>query len=144
MLVGTCCLLPLQITILMEEKNLLALENKTLREQKCSLESDAAGLTGKKLLLLQSQIEQLQEENFRQGRYLWGGGVGTLLNHQGPGNQVCLTKSLWARLENGRDDFRVRCEDLEKEVQELQRRNEELTSLAEEAQALKDEMDVLR
>ncbi|XP_058023099.1 protein Hook homolog 2 isoform X1 [Ahaetulla prasina] len=101
-----------QISILMEEKNLLVLENKTLREQKCSLESDAAGLTGKKLLLLQSQIEQLQEENFR--------------------------------LENGRDDFRVRCEDLEKEVQELQHRNEELTSLAEEAQSLKDEMDVLR
>uniref|UniRef100_A0A8C5WNP8 Hook microtubule tethering protein 2 n=1 Tax=Laticauda laticaudata TaxID=8630 RepID=A0A8C5WNP8_LATLA len=101
-----------QISILMEEKNLLVLENKTLREQKCSLESDAAGLTGKKLLLLQSQIEQLQEENFR--------------------------------LENGRDDFRVRCEELEKEVQELQHRNEELTSLAEEAQSLKDEMDVLR
>lgn len=68
----------------------------------------------------------------------------SLLNRQGPGNQVCLTKSLWARLENGKDDFRVRCEDLEKEVQELQRRNEELTSLAEEAQSLKDEMDVLR
>ncbi|XP_026537448.1 protein Hook homolog 2-like isoform X2 [Notechis scutatus] len=101
-----------QISILMEEKNLLVLENKTLREQKCSLESDTAGLTGKKLLLLQSQIEQLQEENFR--------------------------------LENGRDDVRVRCEDLEKEVQELQHRNEELTSLAEEAQSLKDEMDVLR
>ncbi|XP_062976606.1 protein Hook homolog 2 [Elgaria multicarinata webbii] len=101
-----------QISILVEEKNTLVLENKTLREQKCSLESNAAGLTGKKLLLLQTQIEQLQEENFR--------------------------------LENGRDDFRVRCEDLEREVQELQHRNEELTSLAEEAQALKDEMDVLR
>ncbi|CAI5766383.1 Calponin-homology (CH) domain-containing protein [Podarcis lilfordi] len=48
------------------------------------------------------------------------------------------------RLESSRDDFRVRCEDLEKEVLELQHRNEELTSLAEEAQALKDEMDVLR
>ncbi|XP_044309696.1 protein Hook homolog 2 isoform X2 [Varanus komodoensis] len=101
-----------QISILMEEKNTLALENKTLREQKSSLELDAAGITGKKLLLLQTQIEQLQEENFR--------------------------------LESSRDDFRVRCEDLEREVQELQHRNEELTSLAEEAQALKDEMDVLR
>ncbi|XP_066470279.1 protein Hook homolog 2 [Tiliqua scincoides] len=101
-----------QISILVEEKNTLVLENKSLREQKSSLELDAAGLTGKKLLLLQTQIEQLQEENFR--------------------------------LESGRDDFRVRCEDLEREVQELQHRNEELTSLAEEAQALKDEMDVLR
>ncbi|XP_061472712.1 protein Hook homolog 2 [Rhineura floridana] len=101
-----------QISILVEEKHTLVLENKSLRERKSSLELDAAGLTGKKLLLLQTQIEQLQEDNFR--------------------------------LESGRDDFRVRCEDLEKEVQELQHRNEELTSLAEEAQALKDEMDVLR
>lgn len=54
-----------QISILVEEKNTLSLENKSLREQKSSLESDAAGLTGKKLLLLQTQIEQLQEENFR-------------------------------------------------------------------------------
>ncbi|XP_053152747.1 protein Hook homolog 2 [Hemicordylus capensis] len=107
-----CHELEQQISILVEEKNTLVLENKSLREQKSSLELDAAGLTGKKLLLLQTQIEQLQEENFR--------------------------------LESGRDDFRVRCEDLEREVQELQHRNEELTSLAEEAQALKDEMDVLR
>ncbi|KAJ6668040.1 hypothetical protein lerEdw1_016361 [Lerista edwardsae] len=107
-----CHELEQQISLLVEEKNTLMLENKSLREQKSALELDAAGLTGKKLLLLQTQIEQLQEENFR--------------------------------LESGRDDFRVRCEDLEREVQELQHRNEELTSLAEEAQALKDEMDVLR
>lgn len=51
---------------------------------------------------------------------------------------VCL------RLENSRDDARVRAEILEREVAELQLRNEELTSLAQEAQALKDEMDILR
>ncbi|XP_054832019.1 protein Hook homolog 2 [Eublepharis macularius] len=60
-----CHELEQQISILAEEKNTLVLENKTLRDQKNALESDAAGLTGKKLLLLQSQIEQLQEENFR-------------------------------------------------------------------------------
>ena len=48
------------------------------------------------------------------------------------------------RLENSRDDMRVRGEILEREVTELQQRNEELTSLAQEAQALKDEMDILR
>ncbi|TMS14698.1 Protein Hook-like protein 2 [Larimichthys crocea] len=48
------------------------------------------------------------------------------------------------RLENSRDDMRVRGEILEREVTELQLRNEELTSLAQEAQALKDEMDILR
>lgn len=48
------------------------------------------------------------------------------------------------RLDNSRDDMRVRGEILEREVAELQQRNEELTSLAQEAQNLKDEMDILR
>ncbi|KAG7279720.1 hypothetical protein CRUP_011652 [Coryphaenoides rupestris] len=69
-------------------------------------------ITNKKLLLLQSQMEQLQEENYR--------------------------------LENSRDDMRVRADLLQREVLQLQFRNEELTSLAEEAQNLKDEMDILR
>lgn len=56
---------------------------------------------------------------------------------------VILT-TVYLRLENGRDDMRVRAEILEREVAELQLRNEELTSLAQEAQALKDEMDILR
>ncbi|EMP37235.1 Protein Hook like protein 2 [Chelonia mydas] len=104
-----CQELEQQISLLMEEKNTLTLENKTLKEQKNRLESDTGG---KKLLLLQAQITQLQEETFR--------------------------------LESGKEDFRTRCEELEREVQELQHRNEALSSLAEEAQALKDEMDVLR
>ncbi|CAM5117993.1 unnamed protein product [Natator depressus] len=104
-----CQELEQQISLLVEEKNTLTLENKTLKEQKNRLESDTGG---KKLLLLQAQITQLQEETFR--------------------------------LESGKEDFRTRCEELEREVQELQHRNEALSSLAEEAQALKDEMDVLR
>lgn len=72
----------------------------------------APGLTAKKLLLLQSQLEQLQEENFR--------------------------------LESSREDERLRCLELEREVTELQQRNQALTSLSQEAQALKDEMDELR
>ena len=48
------------------------------------------------------------------------------------------------RLENSRDDMRVRSDILEREVVELQHRNEDLTSLAQEAQTLKDEMDILR
>lgn len=55
-----------------------------------------------------------------------------------------LSYHLYVRLENSRDDMRVRGEILEREVTELQQRNEELTSLAQEAQALKDEMDILR
>lgn len=48
------------------------------------------------------------------------------------------------RLESGREDDRLRCVELEREVTELQQRNQALTSLAQEAQALKDEMDELR
>ncbi|KAI4549500.1 hypothetical protein MG293_001830 [Ovis ammon polii] len=48
------------------------------------------------------------------------------------------------RLEAAKDDYRVHCEELEKQLIEFQHRNDELTSLAEETRALKDEIDVLR
>ncbi|XP_024907414.1 protein Hook homolog 2 isoform X3 [Pteropus alecto] len=102
-----------QLVLLSEEKQNLAQENAVLRQQVGRPEGEGAtGLTAKKLLLLQSQLEQLQEENFR--------------------------------LESGREDDRLRCVELEREVTELQQRNQALTSLAQEAQALKDEMDELR
>ena len=49
-----------------------------------------------------------------------------------------------SRLEAAKDDYRIRCEELEKELVDVRSQNEELTSLAEESQSLKDEMDVLR
>ncbi|KAF3829398.1 hypothetical protein GH733_003662 [Mirounga leonina] len=102
-----------QLVLLSEEKQSLAQENAALRGRVGRPEGEGApGLTAKKLLLLQSQLEQLQEENFR--------------------------------LENGREDERLHCAELEREVSELQQRNQALTSLAQEAQALKDEMDELR
>lgn len=102
-----------QLVLLSEEKQSLAQENAALRERvgRSEVES-ASGLTAKKLLLLQSQLEQLQEENFR--------------------------------LESSREDERLRCMELEREVAELQQRNQALASLSQEAQALKDEMDELR
>ncbi|XP_058381586.1 protein Hook homolog 2 isoform X1 [Diceros bicornis minor] len=108
-----CLDLERQLVLLSEEKQSLAQENTVLRERVGRPEGEGAtGLTAKKLLLLQSQLEQLQEENFR--------------------------------LESGREDERLRCAELEREVTELQQRNQALTSLAQEAQALKDEMDELR
>uniref|UniRef100_A0A7N6F9A4 Calponin-homology (CH) domain-containing protein n=1 Tax=Anabas testudineus TaxID=64144 RepID=A0A7N6F9A4_ANATE len=106
--------LPLQqLSVALEEKSSLQAETRALKEKLSRCDSlDASTITSKKLLLLQSQMEQLQEENYR--------------------------------LENSRDDMRVRGEILEREVTDLQQRNEELTSLAQEAQALKDEMDILR
>ena len=47
-------------------------------------------------------------------------------------------------MEAAKDDYRIRCEELDKELVESRSQNEELTSLADEAQSLKDEMDVLR
>ncbi|EHH59255.1 Protein Hook-like protein 2 [Macaca fascicularis] len=108
-----CLDLERQLMLLSEEKQSLAQENAALRERVGRPEGEGTpGLTAKKLLLLQSQLEQLQEENFR--------------------------------LESGREDERLRCAELEREVVELQHRNQALTSLAQEAQALKDEMDELR
>ncbi|XP_062294975.1 protein Hook homolog 2-like [Scomber scombrus] len=102
-----------QLSVALEEKLSLQAETRSLKEKlNHSLDTTTTAITGKKLLLLQSQMEQLQEENYR--------------------------------LENSRDDMRVRGEILEREVTDLQLRNEELTSLAQEAQALKDEMDILR
>ncbi|RMB93815.1 hypothetical protein DUI87_29807 [Hirundo rustica rustica] len=57
-----CRELEQQVAMLLEEKGHLAAENQALREQ---LESDAAGATAKKLLRLQTQVEELQEENYR-------------------------------------------------------------------------------
>ena len=55
-----------------------------------------------------------------------------------------VSSSSRLRLENSRDDMRVRADMLQREVLDLQSRNEDLNSLAEEAQTLKDEMDILR
>uniref|UniRef100_A0AAY5F1L6 Calponin-homology (CH) domain-containing protein n=1 Tax=Electrophorus electricus TaxID=8005 RepID=A0AAY5F1L6_ELEEL len=102
------------LSMLMEEKSSLQAELQSLKQRLhvCESQDASTTITGKKLLLLQNQMEQLQEENYR--------------------------------LENSRDDLRVRGEVLEREMLELQQRNEELTSLAQDAQALRDEMDVLR
>ncbi|KAM6217387.1 protein Hook homolog 2 isoform 2-T2 [Rhynchocyon petersi] len=108
-----CLDLEQQLMLLSEEKQSLVQENSVLRDRVGRSEAEGnMGLTAKKLLLLQSQLEQLQEENFR--------------------------------LESSREDERLRCTELEREVMELQQRNQALTSLAQEAQALKDEMDELR
>lgn len=101
-----------QVSVLMEEKRSLMSENRVLREHQEEEGMESPQVFNKKMLLLQSQIEQLQEENYR--------------------------------LESARDDYRQRCQELDREVQDLQQRNQDLTGLAHEAQSLRDEMDVLR
>lgn len=57
---------------------------------------------------------------------------------------VIIVANCSFRLEAAKDDYRIRCEELEKELLDVKSQNEELTALADEAQTLKDEMDVLR
>ncbi|XP_053494076.1 protein Hook homolog 2-like [Ictalurus furcatus] len=62
-----CRELEQQLTVLMEEKSSLQTELQSLKERlsRCEPQDASTTITGKKLLLLQSQIEQLQEENYR-------------------------------------------------------------------------------
>uniref|UniRef100_A0A8C9VBU3 Hook microtubule tethering protein 2 n=1 Tax=Scleropages formosus TaxID=113540 RepID=A0A8C9VBU3_SCLFO len=56
-----------QLSVVMEEKTALLTETRSLKERLsvCEPPDVTSAITSKKLLLLQSQMEQLQEENFR-------------------------------------------------------------------------------
>nr|XP_057905996.1 protein Hook homolog 2-like isoform X2 [Doryrhamphus excisus] len=55
-----------QLSLALEEKLSLQSETRSLKEKLSrSLDASGTAITGKKLLLLQSQMEQLQEENYR-------------------------------------------------------------------------------
>ncbi|XP_059897382.1 protein Hook homolog 1-like [Gadus macrocephalus] len=58
--------------------------------------------------------------------------------------RVCACMPMWFRLEAAKDDYRIHCEELEKQLIEVQHCNDGLTGLAEESRALKDELDILR
>ncbi|XP_072537866.1 protein Hook homolog 1 [Salminus brasiliensis] len=109
-----CQELDIQVAVLQEERNSLLAENDVLTDRANQLDTfdDPSTPSGKKHSLLQLQLEQVQEENFR--------------------------------LEGAKDDYRIHCEELEKQLVEVQHRNDELTSLAEESRSLKDELDILR
>uniref|UniRef100_A0A9J7XA78 Hook microtubule tethering protein 3 n=1 Tax=Cyprinus carpio carpio TaxID=630221 RepID=A0A9J7XA78_CYPCA len=132
-----CHELDMQVAALQEEKSSLLAENQVLMErlnQSDSIE-DLNSPAGRRHLQLQAQLEQLQEETFR---------TSALDESQLSWQCLSLPSRLQWRLEAAKDDYRIRCEELEKELMEVRGQNEELTSLAEEAQSLKDEMDVLR
>uniref|UniRef100_A0A8C1WWH7 Hook microtubule tethering protein 2 n=1 Tax=Cyprinus carpio TaxID=7962 RepID=A0A8C1WWH7_CYPCA len=62
-----CRELQQQVSVLMEEKSSLQVELQSLRERlnQCEPPDVSSTITNKKLLLLQSQMEQLQEESYR-------------------------------------------------------------------------------
>lgn len=109
-----CHELDMQVAALQEEKGSLLVENQTLMERL-------------------NQSDSIEDPNSPAGR-----------RHLQLQSQLEQLQEETFRLEAAKDDYRIRCEELEKELLELRQQNEELASLAEEAQSLKDEMDVLR
>ncbi|KAI4888350.1 hypothetical protein NFI96_032615, partial [Prochilodus magdalenae] len=109
-----CHELDMQVAALQEEKGSLLAENQILMERL-------------------NQSDSIEDLNSPAGR-----------RHLQLQTQLEQLQEETFRLEAAKDDYRIRCEELEKELLEVKGQNEELTSLADEAQSLKDEMDVLR
>ncbi|XP_053227649.1 protein Hook homolog 3 [Podarcis raffonei] len=109
-----CHELDMQVATLQEEKSSLLVENQVLMERL-------------------NQSDSIEDPNSPAGR-----------RHLQLQTQLEQLQEETFRLEAAKDDYRIRCEELEKEIVDLRQQNEELTNLAEEAQSLKDEMDVLR
>ncbi|XP_018606174.1 protein Hook homolog 3 isoform X2 [Scleropages formosus] len=109
-----CHELDMQVAALQEEKSSLLAENHVLMERL-------------------NQSDSIEDLNSPAGR-----------RHLQLQTQLDQLQEETFRLEAAKDDYRIRCEELEKEILELRGQNEELTSLADEAQSLKDEIDILR
>ncbi|XP_023615731.1 protein Hook homolog 1 isoform X4 [Myotis lucifugus] len=110
-----CQELDMQVTALQDEKNSLVSENAMMNEKLDQL--DGSFDDPNTMVAKKFFHAQLQLEQLQEENF---------------------------RLEAAKDDYRVHCEELEKQLIEFQHRNDELTSLAEETRALKDEIDVLR
>ncbi|KAK1341899.1 hypothetical protein QTO34_016650 [Cnephaeus nilssonii] len=111
---GHCSQIMLNVAALQEEKSSLLAENQVLMERL-------------------NQSDSIEDPNSPAGR-----------RHLQLQTQLEQLQEETFRLEAAKDDYRIRCEELEKEISELRQQNDELTTLADDAQSLKDEIDVLR
>uniref|UniRef100_A0A8C7SPC7 Hook microtubule-tethering protein 1 n=1 Tax=Oncorhynchus mykiss TaxID=8022 RepID=A0A8C7SPC7_ONCMY len=109
-----CHELDVQVTVLQEERNSLLAENDVLTDRA-------------------NQLDAFDDPSTPSGR-----------KHSQLQIQLETLQEENFRLEAAKDDYRIHCEELEKQLIEVQHRNDELTSLAEESRALKDELDILR
>ncbi|KAL1022535.1 hypothetical protein UPYG_G00028990 [Umbra pygmaea] len=109
-----CQELDVQVTILQEERNSLLAENDVLTDRA-------------------NQLDSFDDPSTPSGK-----------KHSQLQIQLEALQEENFRLEAAKDDYRIHCEELEKQLIEVQHRNDELTSLAEESRALKDELDILR
>ncbi|XP_031724335.1 protein Hook homolog 1 isoform X1 [Anarrhichthys ocellatus] len=113
-LVQRCQELDIQVAVLQEERNSLLAENDVLTDRA-------------------NQLDTFDDPSTPSGR-----------KRSQLQQQLEAVQEENFRLEAAKDDYRIHCEELEKQLIEVQHRNDELTSLAEESRALKDELDVLR
>ncbi|RXN24312.1 Hook -like protein [Labeo rohita] len=98
-----CQELDMQVTMLQEERNSLLAENDLLTDRA-------------------SQLDTFDDPSTPSGR-----------KHSQLQLQLEQLQEENFRLEAAKDDYRIHCEELEKQLVELQHRNDELTSLAEES-----------
>ncbi|CAN9500609.1 unnamed protein product [Ophioblennius macclurei] len=109
-----CQELDIQVTALQEERNSLLAENDVLADRA-------------------NQLDTFDDPSTPSGK-----------KHSQLQQQLETLQEENFRLEAAKDDYRIHCEELEKQLIEVQHRNDDLTGLAEESRALKDELDVLR
>ncbi|KAJ8402090.1 hypothetical protein AAFF_G00373250 [Aldrovandia affinis] len=130
-----CHELDMQAYLVQEERDRLRLEYIELEERVAALQEEKSSLLAENQVLMErlNQSDSIEDLNSPAGR-----------RHLQLQTQLEQLQEETFRLEASKDDYRIRCEELEKEISDLRGQNEELTSLADEAQSLKDEMDVLR
>ncbi|KAG7269513.1 hypothetical protein CRUP_014755, partial [Coryphaenoides rupestris] len=109
-----CHELDVQVTILQEERNSLLAENDVLTDRA-------------------NQLGSFDDPSTPSGR-----------KHSQLQLQLEALQEEIFRLEAAKDDYRLHCEELERQLVEVQHRNDVLVGLAEESRALRDELDVLR
>jgi len=109
-----CHELDAQVAILQEERQSLAADNEKLLER------------------LQ-QAESMDDPSTPAGKRC------AQLQHQIESLQEEIYK-----IESGRDDYRIKYEVLNKDLNELRDKNSELSKLASESQTMRDELDILR
>ncbi|XP_077331540.1 protein Hook homolog 3 isoform X2 [Lithobates pipiens] len=130
-----CHELDMQVYYIQEERDKLRYECNDLEERVAGLQEEKSSLLAENQVLMErlNQSDSLEDPNSPAGR-----------RHLQLQTQLEQLQEETFRLEASKDDYRIRCEELEKEIAELRQQNEDLTTLADEAQSLKDEMDVLR
>ncbi|XP_010786265.1 protein Hook homolog 3 isoform X1 [Notothenia coriiceps] len=130
-----CRELDMQALHVQEERDRLRLDYNELEERVAALQEEKSSLLAENQVLMErhNQSDSIEDINSPAGR-----------RHLQLQTQLEQLQEETFRLEASKDDYRIRCEELDKELLDVKSQNEELSSLADEAQSLKDEMDVLR